>query len=305
MKETEIAAKSTRFGLCCLFKDQPIKFLTTTVSAISKLNRVDALNKISKLCLENSKSLLKALEFCSKNQIGCFRVNSRILPIKTHDTCGYNICELPNSDEIINGFKFCGEFAKENNIRTCFHPDQFVVMNSPRSDVVDNSVKELEYQSEVAEWIGADVVNIHGGGAYGDKTKALSDFVNNLDKLSSRARKFLTLENDDKTYTPTDLLSICKTTGIPLVYDVHHHRCNPDGMSVEQATNEAIETWNREPVFHISSPINGWAGKNPSRHHDFIDVIDFPDCWRNKPITVEIEAKAKELAISKLISELN
>ena len=156
----------------------------------------------------------------------------------------------------------------------------------------------------MAEWIGADVINIHGGGAYGDKPKALADFARNLDRLSLRVRSRLTVENDDKTYTPTDLLPICKATSIPLVYDVHHHRCNPDGLIIEQATNKALATWNREPMFHLSSPIEGWDGPKPERHHDFIDVADFPACWRRKKITVEVEAKAKEVADVKLLGEL-
>ena len=164
--------------------------------------------------------------------------------------------------------------------------------------------QEIEYQAEVAQWIGADVVNIHAGGAYGDKQAALRTFAKNFARLSKKARRLVTLENDDKIYTPADLLPICKAEGVPLVYDVHHHRCNPDGMSVEQATKKALATWNREPLFHISSPIEGWDGPNPERHHDFIDVKDFPDFWRRKKITVEVEAKAKELAVAKLAMEL-
>ena len=293
-----------RLGLCCLFRDQPIKFVTTTATAISKMKRPDALAKLSRLCLENADSLLVALQFCTDNGIGCFRVNSQILPIKTHPTCGYEVDDLPEHDEIVRRFKACGTFVKKHNLRACFHPDQFVVLNSQRPEVVEASIRELEYQAEVAEWVGADVVNIHGGGGYGDKPKALADFARNLDQLSSRVRSRLTVENDDKTYTPTDLLAICKATGIPLVYDVHHHRCNPDGMSVQQATNKSLATWDREPMFHISSPIEGWHGPKPERHHDFIDVTDFPNCWRRKKITVEVEAKAKEVAVKKLKNEL-
>ena len=293
-----------RLGLCCMFRDQPIKFVTTTATAIGKMKRPDALAKLSRLCLENADALLSALQYCAENGIGCFRVNSQILPIKTHPTCGYEVDHLPETDEIIRRFKNCGTFVKKHKLRTCFHPDQFVVLNSPRLDVVEKSVQELEYQAEVAEWIGADVINIHGGGAYGDKVKALADFACNLDQLSPRVRSRLTVENDDKTYTPNDLLPICKANGIPLVYDVHHHRCNPDGLTVEQATKKALATWNREPMFHLSSPIDGWDGVKPERHHDFIDVNDFPECWRRKKITVEVEAKAKEVAVEKLLTDL-
>jgi UV DNA damage endonuclease len=293
-----------RLGLCCMFRDEPIKFVTTTAASIGKMKRPDSLAKLSRLCMENADALFAALHYCTDNGIGCFRVNSQILPIKTHPTCGYKVDDLPDGDEIVRRFKACGRLVKKHNLRTCFHPDQFVVMNSPRPDVVEKSVQELEYQAEVAEWIGADVINIHGGGAYGDKPKALADFARNLDRLSSRARSRLTVENDDKIFTPTDLLPVCRATGIPLVYDVHHHRSNQDGLSEAEATEQAIATWDREPMFHISSPIEGWEGPKPERHHDFIDVKDFPECWRRKNITVEVEAKAKEVAVLKLKKEL-
>jgi UV DNA damage endonuclease len=294
-----------RLGLCCTFRDQPIKFANTTVAAIGRMKRPDALVKLSGLCLANADALLAAFRFCADNGIGCFRVVSQILPLKTHPTCGYEVEELPEGEEIIHRFRACGRFAKEHDLRTCFHPDQFVVLNSQRSEVVDASLRELEYQSEVAEWVGADVVNIHSGGAFGDKHKALSEFARNLDRLSSRARTRLTVENDDKIFTPADLLPICTATGVPLVYDVHHHRCNPDGLAIEEATKQAMATWNREPMFHISSPLDGWDGPKPERHHDFIDLGDFPECWRKQRITVEVEAKAKETAVLKLKETLD
>lgn len=268
-----------RLGLCCAFRDQAISFSTTTATAISRMSRVAALEKLSQLCLKNAVSLQAALEFCHQSGIGCFRINSQILPIRTHPDWGYRIDELPDGDHIVRAFQQCGEFARRHGVRTCFHPDQFVVLNSPRPDVVQKSIIELEYHAEVAEWVGADVVNIHGGGAYGDKSQALSDFARNLERLSPTARKILTVENDDKTYTPQDLLPLCRSEGIPLVYDVHHHRCHPDRLSLEEATREALSTWDREPLFHISSPAEGWDGPKPERHHDFIDPADFPDCW--------------------------
>ena len=75
-------------------------------------------------------------------------------------------------------------------------------------------------------------------------------------------------------------------------------------LSAKEATEQAIATWKREPMFHISSPIEGWHGPKPERHHDFIDVKDFPKCWRDLDLTVEVEAKAKEVAVLKLKKEL-
>jgi UV DNA damage endonuclease len=65
-----------RLGLCCIFRDQPIKFGTTTATALARMKRADALVKLSRLCMENADALLAALQFCNENGIGCFRAAS-------------------------------------------------------------------------------------------------------------------------------------------------------------------------------------------------------------------------------------
>ncbi|MDX1946511.1 MAG: UV DNA damage repair endonuclease UvsE [Pirellulaceae bacterium] len=293
-----------RLGLCCAFQEQPIAFRNTTVAATSKLSAELARQKLAALCQANAQALAAAIEFCGTSGIGCFRVVSQILPLKTHPKLGYDLADLPGGEATIEQFRRCGRLAKKLGVRTCFHPDQFVVLNSPRPEVVTASLAELEYQAEVADWIGADVVNIHGGGVFGDKTVALARFAKNLGRLSDRARSKLTVENDDKLFTPADLLSICLQTGIPLVYDVHHHRCHPDGLSVEEATAEARATWNREPLFHISSPAGGWQAPRPEIHAELINVADFPPSWLGQDLTVEIEARGKEVAVRQLAGDL-
>jgi UV DNA damage endonuclease len=264
------------------------------------MGRQEGLAKLGDLCMENAASLLASLRYCAENGIGCFRITSQILPLKTHPELGYAISDLPDGSNVVRRFEECGSFARQKGLRTCFHPDQFVVLNSPRLEVVEASIRELEYQAEVAEWVGADVLNIHAGGSYGDKNGALSVFSANLGRLSPRVRSRLTVENDDTTYTPADLLPLCESARIPLVYDIHHHRCLPDDLNADGATRSAIATWDREPMFHISSPLEGWGGPKPQRHHDFIDPSDFPPSWRSLDLTVEVEAKAKELAVLRL-----
>lgn len=293
-----------RLGLCCIFRDEPIRFRRTTATALLRLSPAARRRKLADICMANADALHTALEFCAGHGIGSFRVNSQILPLKTHPRVGYDLRKLPGGDRIVARFKACGKFARARGLRLSLHPDQFVVLNSPRPEVVASSILELEYQAEVASWIGADVINIHGGGAYGDKLGALERLRLNLPRLSKRVRSRLTLENDDRIYTVEDLLLICRSEKIPLVYDAHHHRCLPDRFDVEEATRLAAATWNREPMFHISSPLEGWRGKQPFRHHDFIIMKDFPACWLDRDLTVEVEAKAKELAVMKLVRDL-
>ena len=67
----------------------------------------------------------KLSQYCSNHGIGCFRINSQILPIKTHPEVGYDLGDLPGGEQIVDQFRRCGEFARANRLRTTFHPDQF------------------------------------------------------------------------------------------------------------------------------------------------------------------------------------
>lgn len=229
-----------------------------------------------------------------------FRINSQILPLRTHPAVGYKVTELPDAAGIVGAFRNCRRVASENHVRLTFHPDQFVVLSSAMAPVVSGSLAELEYQAELAEWVGADVITIHGGGAYGDKTSALDRLRCSLSRLSKAARDRIALENDDRVYTPADLLPLCEAEDVPFVYDVHHHRCLPDGLSEDTAAMRAAATWNREPLFHISSPAGGWRALNPRIHDEYVNMRDFPKSWGDLAVTVEVEARAKEAAVLRL-----
>jgi UV DNA damage endonuclease len=298
-----------RFGLCCLFNNEPVSFRTTTAKALSVLGRDDQLHKLSGICHDNARNLLLSLETVKRLGIGSFRIMSPLFPRMTHPDVGYRLDELPDGIEISRLLEKVKRFAQYNDIRLSFHPDQFVVLSSLHPVVVANSIQELEYQAQLAEAVGADVINIHAGGVYGDKLAALQRFSEVFRHLPDNIKSHLTLENDDVSYTVRDLLPVCEQLFIPLVYDVHHHRCNPDGLSVEEATKLAGETWSRvgrEQYCHLSSPKAGWESSDkPMPHADYIDPSDFPDYWRGREMTVDIEAKAKELAVVRLMEDLD
>jgi UV DNA damage endonuclease len=297
-----------RLGLCCIFRKEPIRFRATTAKYLLQFRRREQLRKLSSLCLHNSENLLAALKFLHEKGIGAFRILSPFFPRFTHPDVGYSLADLPDAETILHNLKGAKKFRDQHDIRLSFHPDQFIVLSSPHKKVVENAIEELEYQAMLAEHVGADIINIHGGGAYNDKKTTLQRFKKNFRLLSPTVRERLSLENDDRTYTVADLAPVCDALKIPLVYDVHHHRCKPDGLSVEEATTLSRNSWKtvgREPCFHISSPANGWQGKDPRPHADFVAPADFPECWKGFDVTVDVEAKAKELAVLKLKKELN
>lgn len=267
-------------------------------------SRADQRSYLSDLCLHNTLSLQKALAYCHTNNIGDFRINSQIFPLKTHPDCGYELDDLPGVSAIEKELEAVRLFATANDIRLTMHPDQFTLLSSPNPDVTRRSLAELDYHVEFAKRVGVDVINIHGGGAYGNKPDALLRLRKTIDTLNPALRSRLTIENDDRVYTPQDLMPVCRDMNIPLVYDVHHHRCLPDGWSGEEATDMALATWNREPLFHISSPLGTWDAKQPRKHDDFIAIDDFPTFWQGLYITVEVEAKSKEIAVLRLARDL-
>jgi UV DNA damage endonuclease len=296
-----------RLGLCCIFKKETIRFRTTTARALSGMPRGAQLLRLSGICRENAAVLLLALESLGRLGIRAFRITSPLFPLFTHPEVGYRLEDLPEGEKIRRLLRKVKRSAVTRGIRLSLHPDQFVVLSSPRKEVVENTLRELEYHGQLASLVGADVISVHGGGAYGNRGEAQERFAGSFRRLSKRVRGRIAVENDERTYTVRDLLPLCRRTGIPLVYDVHHHRCNPDGLRIEEATVEALATWEgsgREPLFHVSSPKNGWRSEDPRPHADYIDPADFPPGWRELDITVDVEAKAKELAVLKLAAAL-
>lgn len=293
-----------RLGLCCIFSSEPIKFRTTTATYLKRIDH--PYEYLAEIISHNLDSLKAALEYCVSTGIGCFRLSSQFFPLCSHPDWKYQLSYLPLHNELMEKVELCRLYKEAKGLRLTLHPDQFVVLNSPRPEVVQSAIQELEYHAQLADLLGIDVINIHGGGVYGNKKEALKRFQEHYNALPPQIQSRLTLENDDKCYTPQDLLPLCEKNQIAFVYDVHHHRCLKDGLTIEQATRRALATWDREPLFHISSPLEGWSGPKPHRHHDYIAVEDFPVEWKSlKDVTVEVEAKAKELAVKKLKKDLN
>ena len=110
-------------------------------------------------------------------------------------------------------WKELGQLVKDFKLRVSFHPNQFTLFTSPREEVTMNAVKDMEFHYKMLEAMNAldkGLINIHIGGAYGDKTQSLSRFHQNLQKLPTEMKEIMTLENDDKTYNVLETLTTCE-----------------------------------------------------------------------------------------------
>ncbi len=291
-----------RLGLCCGFvsEDAP-RFRTTTVRYASTMPPAARARFLHDLAEHNVDTLSASVRWCAERGIYAFRILSGLLPLYTHPIVGWRLTDSRSGASLRRKLRAVGAEARALGVRLSFHPDQFVVLGSASESTVVMAIAELEYQAECAALLQAEQLTVHGGGAVGGKPEALARFAAGLTRLSSRARSRIALENDDRVYTVADLLPVCRQERVPLVYDVHHHRCNPDGLSVSEATQLAAETWlGREPWLHLSSPAVGWSAGDPRPHADYIRASDVPREWLDLDATVDVEAKQKELAVLRL-----
>ena len=151
-------------------------------------------------------------------------------------------------------------------------------------------------------------INIHLGGAYGDKESAMDRFCKNFERLPENVQTRLTVENDDKAsmYSVKDLYEgLYKRIGIPIVFDYHHFKFNTGGQTEQEALEMAISTWpkNITPIVHYSeSKAEHQLDESikPQAHSDIINQL--PNTY-GKEVDVMVEAKHKELAIQPFIED--
>ena len=283
------------------------KNVTTNRSMVKRTFNSKGLDYVSELALANSKDLLKILVWNKNNNIKFFRLSSALVPWGD----GLDLTTLKDYNEISTALSKAGDYAKANGIRITSHPGPFVVLTSPKENVVEAAIKDLELHGKIFDLLGLsqtpyNKINIHCNGVYGDKLSAMDRFCENYLKLSDSVKKRLTVENDDKAsmYNVKDLMYIHNRINIPIVFDYHHHLFNTGDLSEEEALKLAITTWGDiTPVVHYSES-KALHEENtklkPQAHSDYIKSL--PNTY-GLDVDIMVEAKAKELAILPFIKK--
>ena len=295
-----------RMGYACinmhLSKQKPRVY--TGRSMIKRTFKSKGINYASELGLQNCKDLLEIIKWNHDNGFNFFRITSNLFPWCSE----YDLKHMPDYEAICNVLSEAGQYAIDNDIRITCHPGPFNVLTSPHPHVVDNCIKDLTTHGEVFDLMNLsrtpyNKINIHIGGAYGDKISSMKRFCENFHRLPNSVKSRLTVENDDKAsmYSVVDLYEgVYKVIGIPIVFDYHHHRFCTGGLTEEDALEVAISTWNNiTPVVHYSESRNIEQEDDkikPQAHSDY--VYDYIDTYNNR-VDIMVEAKAKELAVLK------
>ena len=282
-----------------------VKPITTGRSMIKRTFLTKGVDYASELALDNAKDLGKIVDWNILNGYNFFRMTSGIAPWKSE----YEWDDLKDIEQIRMYLHSAGVKAKTHNLRITSHPGPFNVLTSPHEHVVVNCIGDLTDHAATFDMMGLsetpyNKINIHIGGAYGDKPKSMERFCKNFERLPQSVQNRLTVENDDKAsmYSVKELYDgIYKRIGIPIVFDYHHHRFCDGGLSEKEALELAISTWPEGivPVVHYSESRSIEQADEkirPQAHSDY--VYDYIDTYGNT-IDIMIEAKHKELAVQK------
>lgn len=257
---------------------------------------------IKETYVHNCRRLAEMMPFMHKRGVKLFRISSAMFPLA--DQVDRSLWD--NAD-VVKHLKNAGDYIKKNGIRVTTHPGQFCVLSSDSDSVVEKAFVELGIHGWMFDMMGFDhsplyAINIHGG-----KADRSSRLIEQIKSLPDNTRKRLTLENDESAYSVIDLLHVYKETGVPVVFDSHHHTFNEDGLTMEDAFSATGETWPTgiKPLQHLSntepSLVNG-NFMDRRKHSDMIHYV--PDvqlsALRNDTIDVEIEAKMKNISVDEM-----
>ncbi|TDT63595.1 UV DNA damage repair endonuclease UvsE [Fonticella tunisiensis] len=282
---------------------------TITLKNLVKIDREHWEVKVESLAKQNIANTIKILRYNNAYGIKLYRFTSKLIPLVTHpEFSAWNWKEIFKSE-----FQELGSVVKETNSRVSTHPDHFTLINSPRKDVMDASIKDLDYHCSMFELMNLGYeykMVIHVGGMYKNKEYSIKRFYDGFFQLEDRIKKRLILENDDKIYNVEDVLTICNNLKIPMVVDIHHDMCNPSKYKLIDIIDDIFSTWKDEkfhPKIHFSSPK---CEKEIRSHHEYInsqEFINFLNGIRGKVgnFDVMLEAKNKDLAVFKLMEDLS
>ena len=295
----------TQYGYCCI--NMTLKKERNVYIGRSMIKRTfidKGIKYAAELAENNIRDMIEIIKWNERKGIKMYRMSSNMFPWMSE----YELKDLPNYKKVSMLLLGAGQLAKNYGHRLTFHPGPFNVLASINSNVVTKTIKELNQHAEIMDLMFLPqtpfaAINIHLNTTQGGKDDAMQRFVNNFNDLSASAKNRLVIENDDKEsqYTTEDLhMGVYSKIGIPITFDYHHHWCHPGELTQEEAVKLASTTWGDvKQLVHFSSCKSiheDVTQTNKRAHSDYI--YDFINDYGLK-LDVEIEAKAKELAVER------
>jgi len=259
-----------RIGFACKWIDSPeqvdgikstdackeLNTGTTTVAWLNRQTREVAEQRLWDLMVQNISSIQKLVERVGTldESLRMVRLSSDILPVYTESSWSYFWRRSDVRSFCEKAFAQVGDVARSRGVRLSFHPGQFTVLASDNPTIVDRSIEEFEYHTDMARWMGYGKTfqdfkcNVHIAGRLG--AQGMRDVYG---RLSPEARNILTIENEEMKHGLDDCLSISDL--VPIVLDIHHHfiREGEYLSSDDRRVQQVKESWRgHRPTCHYS-----------------------------------------------------
>ena len=260
--------------------------------------RVDLIRRTARRNLENT---LRILWFLHGQRLQLYRFATHLIPLATHPlTDGWAWWE---DGELRPLLQRIGEVVRQLSLRVSTHPPQLCVLNSKAG--WRWALAYGQYHCRLLEAMGLDSsakIVLHPGRALSDARTSVASVARAVERLPESLRARLALENDDGVFSAAMTLAVCRTAGLPMVFDWHHHVVRNDGEDWRPLLSDAFATWkDRPPKVHVSSPRDD---HRRAAHADYVDPGFVGGFLRHAAslgdVDVMVEAKAKDLAALRL-----
>lgn len=242
---------------------------STTVANLSRMSKTAAIDKIISLLHHNSQVLKDQFTLIKDWPLSrrMIRIGSELMPVRTHPNYMSWYEDEPSIRQALQSFAEPGRLAREWDIRLSTHPNQFTMLCSNSDEVVNRSIDDLNYHSEIFRLMGFDSsdqrqeINIHGGARRDD---FVQQFKTNLRRLPQDTRAWLSVENDEFSYCVDDLLPLAEE--VKICVDINHYwlhqgqYLDPQDARLERV----IASWRgARPEMHVS-----WPAESVLPNHD-------------------------------------
>ena len=284
-----------QLGLVCITQSKEVRYRMVTRKRLLELAPDGQRKLLDEIYRDNIQTFDKAVRYCERESISLYRILSSIFPFADEDVgakrCGRWAMRWPTPGvtrwNAASAWS-CIPISSSSSVRT----RQASSPTASRSCRCHADIMDLLQQPR-SPWA---LLEIHGG-----KAGRADALVERIAALPDAIRLRLGLENDEYAYSAAEIHDICLRSGVPMVFDAHHHIVHErlpsyDDPSVAEMLAKARATW-ADPAQQLVHISNGRDGFNDRQHADLIDVM--PACYAKAPY-IEIEAKFKEEAIRKL-----
>jgi UV DNA damage endonuclease len=236
---------------------RPLNTKSTTVQWLNRQSRNDAEQRLWDIMVHNIDAYRRLIEYVGSLPQGLrmVRLGSDVLPVYTQSDWRY-YWRLPDVVAYCEReFAKVGEIARRLDVRLSMHPGQFTVLASDDEGIVERSIEEFEYHTDVIRWMGYGrqfqdfKCNVHISGRKGPQ-----GIIDALKRLSPEARNTITIENDENKWGLEHSLELVDHCA--LVLDIHHHWCR-EGEYI-------LPTDDR-----FARVIDSWRGVRPAIHYSY------------------------------------